>query len=359
MKESKNKKSQKPIRIGVIGAGFGSKVHIPGFGKIKGVKIIALSGRSETKGKQIANNLKIPLFSTDWKKIVANPNVDAVSIAVPPIFQKKIAVFAARQGKHIFCEKPLATSVKEAREIVLAVKKAKVIGAIDLEFRNMPGLATLKKNIDEGKIGRVRRANIYWLTGGRASNVASLGWQNEKESGGGALFSFASHVVDYVEMLFGKMRSVSAHLGTIKKNGSTAEDSCDIMFNSSGNFPVNISISNVIYGGRGHGIEVYGERGTLKLVNNNPGDPMSEFKLSHVGEDGQKETFLKIPRTKIRSGLDSRLSMFLPVAENFINSIRNHKKNARPSLEEGLRLQILLEAAERSNRLGRVISIPN
>lgn len=348
----------KRINIGIIGTGFGSKVHIPGFKKTPSFRILGIAGRSIEKTSKIAKENNIPLSFSSWRKMILDPRIQAVSIAVPPAFQREIATFAAKNKKHILCEKPLASSVKDAKKIVKAVSRAGVIGAVDFEFRYIPEIIELKKLLLKKTIGEIRHINIAWLTGGRAGSNISLGWQNSKKQGGGTLLAFGSHTLDYIEFLFGRIKSVSASLSVAKKNGATAEDTCDIILELGNRTTASISISNVLPGAHHHIIEVYGSNGNLRMINKQTNSPNSKFELFHFTEDSGRESRLSVSPLPKTNGLDSRLSMFLGVTRAFAEAIQN-KKRGFPSITDGLRAQTILEAVIKSDSLGKRVSVRN
>lgn len=345
------------INIGIIGTGFGGRTHIPGFKKIRGVTVLGIAGKSKEKTLLIAKQHNIPLVFSSWKKLIAHPEIQAVCIVTPPKFHKEMAIFAAKNKKNIFCEKPLALSAREAKEMVKVANENKIIHMVDFEFRNILGLKEFKYFLIKNKIGNLRHINVGWLTGGQAGFNSKRGWQNDKKMGGGTLLAYGSHVLDYVEWLFGPISAVLGTLDLAKKNGSTAEDTCDLILKLKSGVVVNISISNVLPNGSGHFIEAYGDLGSLKLINKNPGDINSDFILSHFSLQSQKEIVIKTPISKRdRSASDSRLSMFLKTAENFISAIKVNK-NQSPSFVDGLRTQVILDAIKKSNLEKRWIGI--
>ena len=103
------------INIGIIGTGFGAKVHIPAFRKIAGVRVLGVAGTDKEKTARIAKEYDIPLAFASWKELIAYPDIHAVSIVTPPYLHKEMALYASKLGKHILCEKPLTVSTKDAK----------------------------------------------------------------------------------------------------------------------------------------------------------------------------------------------------------------------------------------------------
>jgi predicted dehydrogenase len=345
------------IRIGIIGTGFGGTIHIPGFQAIAGVEVVGLAGATYEKTKAIADKHHVPLVFSSWQELVACSEIDAVSVVTPPVLHKPIVLSAAQHKKHIFCEKPFGMSTREATDMLRAVQKAGVVHGVDFEFRNIPGLQILKRQLEKKEIGSIRYASVSWLSGARASAGVPLGWQNDIRSGGGVLFSHGSHMLDYIEFLLSPIASVSAVLSVSKKNGVTAEDTCVITIELSSGVVVDFSLSNVLPNGSGHSIEIYGSEGSLKLVNRDYRDLAHGFTLMHYAQSSQKETSLPIPVSDSdKHYSDSRLPLFVATASEFIRGIQR-KKNTLPSFEDGLRVQLVMDAIRKSNLFGKRIFI--
>ncbi|MDP3729520.1 MAG: Gfo/Idh/MocA family oxidoreductase [bacterium] len=351
------------IRIGIIGTGFGAKVHIPGFKTVRGVRILGIAGTHTAKTKEIAQKNNIPLAFDSWKKLVSHPDIDAISIVTPPHLHAAIALHAIKNGKHVLCEKPLAMNTAEAQRMYRAAEKAKVVHMTDFEFRNIPEWIYMRELLQKNYVGKIRHININWITGGRAGSHIQFSWQNDKKYGGGTLFALGSHIIDYIEWIFGPITSVSGNLHIAKKNvgGSiaTADDICDILITLKDSTPITVSVSSVLPNGRGHWIEVYGEKGSLKAGNSNLKDSVYGFTLWHgdISKDTGKAMPIPTHIPKIKKGLsDGRLATFIKTAEQFIHGIQTHK-NPRPSFADGARAQIILQAIQKSNTTRKWIRI--
>src|SRR3989344_494427 len=344
------------INIGIIGTGFGAKVQVPGFRAVRGARVLGIAGRSAAKTAAVAKELDIPRPFSSWKKLIDDPKIDVVSIVSPPRYHKEMALYAAHCKKHIFCEKPLAMSATAAKKMLSAVKRAGVVHGIDFEFRNLPGLVVLRGLLAKKTIGGVRHARIAWLTGSRASTNIPLSWQNRKKEGGGVLFSHCSHVIDYMELLFGKIKSVSARLTVAKKNGADAEDTCDMLFRLANGATASVTVSNVLPGASTNMIEVYGDKGSLRLENYDPKDPDFGFRLFHFSLASNKEKEISLKRPKKSNISDTRVLLFRQTAEKFIRAIEKKKKTV-PSFVDGLRAQMAMDAVRISDRSGREVLI--
>lgn len=345
------------LRVGIIGTGFGAKVHLPGFIRA-GAKVAGIWGRNIIEAKKYADNYNIPLVFKNWRDLVISNEIDAVSIATPPFSQKKIILEAIKHKKAILCEKPFALNATQADIVFQAARKARIIHAVDFEFRYIRHFRELKKLIEEGKIGTVRYCKIYWTTGGRARKNFPLNWMNYRKSGGGVLLNYGSHVIDYLEWLFGKIKSVSGNLKILKKKNAVgktpdAEDYCEFLSIFKCGIPAGIVISNVLFGGDGHKIEIYGSKGTLKLVNNNLFDTVKGFRLIFVNEKNISKTLAGEFESK---NTDGRIDAFSKLATDFIALVKQ-QKNEAPTFADGLRVHKVIRAIQKSQKLKRWITV--
>ena len=145
------------LRVGLIGYRFMGRAHsnawrqAPRFFNLKAnVEMHTICGR-DTAGVQMARvQLGWQNATTDWREIVESPLIDIVDISVPNHLHAEIAIAAAKNGKHILCEKPLAMNVKQAEAMFAAAQKAKVVHMICHNYRRIPAIALAKKMIGEG-----------------------------------------------------------------------------------------------------------------------------------------------------------------------------------------------------------------
>ena len=286
------------INIGIIGTGFGSKVHVPGFRNIPNVQVYGITGDSFSKTKKIAKQLNIPNTYSSWQELINDEKIDAISIATPPHIHKDIVTSALKNSKAILCEKPFGKTLQDAQAMTKSVKKQKMANAVDFEFRYVPEFQYLKTLLDKKLIGDIRYVSINWITGGRASINAKINWSNYKKYGGGILANYGSHVIDYIEWLINPIQKVNANLSIVKqsKKNIDAEDTCEIKAILKNNVKASVLITNVVFGGEGHTIEIFGSKGTLKLSNPNLFDFMQGFSIVHINGKTEKEKKLITPK---------------------------------------------------------------
>jgi predicted dehydrogenase len=206
----------KHLNIALIGYRFMGKAHsfgieaAPFFFKsdIKPVKKV-ICGRTDHLVKQAAEDFGWEEYSTDWREIVDRDDIDIIDIATPTVNHREIAIAAAQSGKHIFCEKPLALSALEAKEMYETAEKCKVKHMLGHNYRRVPAIALAKKMIEEGRLGKLYHFRGVYLQDWIMNPNTPLTWQLDKNSAGaGPHFDLNSHLTDLARYLVGEIDQV-------------------------------------------------------------------------------------------------------------------------------------------------------
>ena len=159
----------KPINIGMIGYGFMGRTHSNAYNRVSNFfdleykpVLKAACARDAANVKAFAERWGYESTETDWRKLIARDDIDAVDICVPNNLHKEMAIACAEAGKMILCEKPLAMNVAEGEAMCAAVEKAGVANTVWYNYRRVPAVTLTKQLIDEGKLGRIfhYRANF-------------------------------------------------------------------------------------------------------------------------------------------------------------------------------------------------------
>lgn len=337
------------LAIGVVGIGFGSRVHVPAFRESPAkCEVVALCARRIERAEAAARELNVPRAVADWRELVADPSVDALAIAVPPIAQAEVALAAVRAGKHVFCEKPVALDSGSARELLRAAEQARVAHAVDFIFPEIDAWRRLRARIDAGELGRIRHIALAWRveTRSHAKNAESSLWKAQTAKGGGTLYSFASHSFHYLEWLFGPITRLAARLAPA---GAEADARVDAWLDFAAGFEGRLSIASDAFLGCGHRIEVHGDEGTA-LLENRGRDYARGFELSFG--DRTTQTLAKQQTEDGDPNRDGRIEVVGRIAARFLDAASNPNTALRPNLEDGLRSQELLDAARLASSTG-------
>jgi predicted dehydrogenase len=215
----------KKIGVGMIGYKFMGKAHsnafrqVPVFFKSPLTPVLkAICGRDEAGVKAAAETYGWESYETSWERLLEREDIELVDISTPNNSHAEIAIAAAKKGKHIFLEKPMAMNLEEAKAVAEAVKKAKVKHMISFNYRKFPSLTFAKKMIDEGKIGRVYHFRAVYLQDWIMDSGFPLVWRLDKKiAGSGALGDLCAHIIDMAQYLVGDIDSVSAATETFIK----------------------------------------------------------------------------------------------------------------------------------------------
>ncbi len=206
----------KKIRIGLVGYQFMGKAHsnaylnVAKFFDLDAVPVMqAVCGRHKNAVKAFANKWGWASYETDYRELVARKDIDLVDVCTPNNTHRDMVLAAAKAGKAIACEKPLAMNVAEAEEMLKAVKAAKLRHMIWFNYRRCPAIGLAKRLIDEGRIGRVFHVRAVYLQDWIVDPEFPLAWRLRKEvAGSGAHGDLNAHLIDLARYLVGEIGEV-------------------------------------------------------------------------------------------------------------------------------------------------------
>jgi predicted dehydrogenase len=330
------------VGAGVIGLGFGEKVHVPGLRRA-GAEVVAVCAR--TGAQEAAERLGVPRAYEHWHDLVRDDAVHLVSIASPPATHHEIAVAAAAAGKAVLCEKPLATTVADAEQMVAAAGLAGVPTLVDFEFRAVPSFVRAAELVAEGALGDVAQLEVRW-TLAHHKRPPGAAWKEDRFLGGGTLLSLGVHALDYVEWFLGPAARLRGRLE--HRIVSTADSGCVVELEASG-ASAHILLAAAVDDPEGHVVALRGDRGSIVLENRDVNDYIRSFELRL--EADRVET-----RPPVHTEEDGRLAPFAALAERIISAVRNGGP-CTPAFADGLRVQHLVDAVEKAHRTSGWIDV--
>ncbi len=219
----------RPYNIGMIGYGFMGRAHSNAYANVAHYfdvelkpALKAVCARDGEKAKAFAAQWGYESVETDWKKLLARQDIDAVDICTPNNLHKEIAIAAAQAGKAILCEKPLAMNAAEGEEMCRAVEKAGVANIVWYNYRRVPAVTFAKQIIDSGKLGKIfhYRANFLqdWTISADLPQGGQGLWRlDAAAAGSGVTGDLLAHCIDTAIWLNGGIGSVSAMTETFIK----------------------------------------------------------------------------------------------------------------------------------------------
>jgi predicted dehydrogenase len=206
----------KTINIGLLGYKFMGKAHANAYQRIPlffspeyKIALKALCGRDEKGVAAATANFGFEGYETDWQRFVSREDIDVIDITAPSNFHYPVAIKAAANKKHIFCEKPLALTTSMAEEMLAAAQENGIKHQIGFNYRFAPAVLLAKKMIEEGRLGQIYHFRGAYLQDFIVDPAFPLVWRLDKEvAGSGAHGDLGAHVIDLARFLVGDFANV-------------------------------------------------------------------------------------------------------------------------------------------------------
>jgi predicted dehydrogenase len=373
------------LSVGLIGHGFMGRAHsnawrqAPHFFELPAdLRLRTICGRDRAAVQGAAKRLGWAQAASDWRQVVRDENIDLIDICTPNDTHCEIAAAAARAGKAILCEKPLARNVREAERMCDAVKAARVPNLVCHNYRRVPSVALAKRMIDRGELGRRvfhfrARYAQDWLVDPKFPLVWRL--QNE-HAGSGALGDLLSHVIDLARYLVGEFTDVCADAQTFVKQRPlrpgiansprrrvTVDDAVAVIGRFRGGGMFTIEATRFAPGRKNAlSIEINGDEGSLVFDL----EDLNRLKIFNVRDEPEEQGFRDIIVTEETHPYVGNWwppghtlgyeHAFVHTIADFVLAIcRGGRALAQPDFADALKTQRVLAACARSAKLRRWI----
>jgi predicted dehydrogenase len=373
--------------IGIAGAGmigaahaFGYRNHLAKFKqRLSGLSLSAVADPNETLAKQLADGFGFGRTVSDWRELIADPEIGIISVALPNFLHVEAVEKALLAGKHVLCEKPLALSANDARHLYDTAKSTKACAATVFNYRRIPALAEIRELITAGELGDIVSMLVQFQCEYAADPQLPHSWRYERDRAGpGALLDIGTHAIDTARYLCGEVAEVAGAVSTISIKerfvaaGSTvghnraelsAEkrpvDNDDVMsallrFESGaqGLF----SASRVAIGmGNTLSFEVLGTKATTRFSTQS----LNQYQIARFDGSGQSPfatvfnrpsspnvgAMLPVPFDGVAVGY---AEVFGFMIHDFLTAIADHREISNGTLLDGLRAAEILDAIQRS-----------
>ncbi len=370
----------------MIGYRFMGKAHsnawrqAPHFFPLKaGIEMHTICGRDAAAVEAARVQFGWQQTATDWREVVNSPDIDIVDINTPNDSHAEIAIAAARAGKHVMCEKPLALTVKQCEAMVAAAKKAGVVNMVCHNYRRIPAIAQAKKMIEEGAIGQVYHYYARYAQDWIVNPDFPLVWRLQKGiSGSGTHGDINAHIIDLGRYLVGEYEEVSGLMHTFikerplveaagkgqglsaksgKKMGKvTVDDAAMFLGRFKNGALANLEATRFALGRKNHiEIEINGSKGSLCF----DFEDMNRLKFFDNTTPNDRLGFRDILVTQ-GGGVHPYVGQWWPPGHiigyehTFVHTIADFVnacvagKSVQPTFEDGLMNQRVLEAVEKS-----------
>jgi predicted dehydrogenase len=342
------------IRLGIVGCNYGRAVLLPAFRLDPRCKVVAIAGSDAARAAAAAREMNVPEAFGDWTALVDSEAVDAIAVATPPRLQPEIAVRALNRGKPVFVEKPMAADLAGAAAMLRAAGQIPTV--IDFTFTELPAWQRAKALLDDGAIGRPRHLAVSWNLENYATRMRLRHWKTSGAEGGGALGNLASHSAHYLEWFCGPVVGLWARLTTLPDDPAF-ETGVTMALEFTSGAAGSFALSCASYLGSGHRLEFYGEDGAM-VLDNPTADYMRGFVLNHARRPARALSPVAIADDPVdgRFPAESRIAPVSRLIRRFLDAVEQ-RRPATPSLVEGYRAQLLLDAVRRSHASGRWIAL--
>jgi predicted dehydrogenase len=274
------------VRIGIIGYGQMGRIHayayraIPIFYDPLPAEPVLQAVADVVPGvaERAAARAGFSWHTEDWRRVVESPDVDVIDICTPNSEHLPVLEAAIAAGKHIYCEKPLCTNLKDAQRILQVTTKAGILHQIVAEYRFLPALMRARDMVREGLLGEIFHFRGLYLHAGYVDPRRPIAWRLRREAtGGGALMDLGPHIIDQMRVLVGNASEVQGNLETFIRQRPLAErpnemgsvdveDSAQALLRFPGGAVGSLEVSRCATGAEDElRVEVHGSRGAIRF----------------------------------------------------------------------------------------------
>ncbi|MBA1155523.1 Gfo/Idh/MocA family protein [Microvirga mediterraneensis] len=369
----------KSLNIGLIGTGYMGKCHALAwnavaavFGDVPRPRLTVLAEASQDLAERKARELGFARATGDWRSLVADPEVDVVSITTPNAFHPDMAIAALEAGKHVWCEKPMATRLFDAERMLAAARASGRVAALGYNYIQNPVMRLIRRLLDEGQIGEVNHVRVEMDEDFMADPEELFYWKSEASSGHGALDDFAVHPLSLLWTLVGGVRRVCGHMAKpyadrpVQGGGRRAVETYDIatvLMELESGVSGLLAVNRSAWGRKGRiAVQIFGSKGTIVYDQ----ERMNEVQLYTA--DGGKET--QGFRTILASPHHPPYDKFIPAPGHGLGFndlkviecrelIRRIEGDAAHliTFEEGILIERTVDAMARSAHEGRWVEV--
>ena len=371
------------VNVALIGYAFMGRAHSNAYRQVRSFfsprlkpRLKVLCGRSGSAVTEAADRLGWEETSTDWREVVRRKDIHLVDVCTPGDSHAEIAIAAARAGKAVFCEKPLANNVKDAKAMLAAVEKAGVVHMVCHNYRRAPAVMLARQLIDQGRLGDIYHYRGTYLQDWIVDPAFPLVWRLRKETAGsGALGDIASHSIDLARFLVGEITEVTAALETFikerplpdqprKKGKVTVDDASAAVVRFANGALGTIEATRMAPGRKNYNrFEINGSLGSLAFNL----ERMNELEVFFRSDPGAVQGFRTIMVTEAAHHPYVEAwwppGHILGYEHTFVHTVYDlleamaDQKAPRPNFKDGLANQRVLEAMDQAARKKRWVAV--
>lgn len=354
-------KSAEPIRVAVIGTGFGEAVHLPALQQIPDFRIAAVCSRRAERAHAAAQIYGASIATTDYRELIERSDIDAVIVATPPHLHHSMTMAILGANKHVLTEKPMAKTVAEARDMLKMADRSSVAAMVNHEFRFIPARSYAKELIDGGYIGEPYSASMsFYRSSLNDPHGVAFTWLMESEKAGGMLGAIGSHHIDTLRWWMGDIRAASGAVSTMVKKRRAGDSQQMLNVDADDNFAVVLQFHNGAIGTIHYSATATHDPADLIVVSGSDGTLVltADGRLMG-GRKGELVADLLIPDQYIRGAAMGGHPLIHPTVyllRQWAEAIRTGQSQS-PSFEDGYKAQEVIDAIGRSVQTGRSVDM--
>ncbi len=268
------------VGVGLIGSGFMGKCHAIAWSAVGAVfpeagrpRLVHLGEVDAHLARRRAEEFGFARASGDWRAVIADPEVDVVSLTAPNQFHAEMAIAALRAGKHVWCEKPMAPGFADAEAMARAAEASDRVAVLGYNYIQSPAVRHIGALLEEGAIGEVNHLRIEMDEDFMADPDAPFFWKHEAASGYGALDDFAVHPLSLISVLFGRVARVICDMAMPYADRRTPDgirravetyDVASVLMRLENGMPATLQVNRAAWGRKGRiAVQIFGSRGSI------------------------------------------------------------------------------------------------
>ncbi|QQR37567.1 Gfo/Idh/MocA family oxidoreductase [Devosia oryziradicis] len=268
------------IGVGLIGTGYMGKCHALAWNGVKAVfgdgprpVLVHLAEVNAALAREKADEFGFERSTGDWRALVADPDVEVVSVTTPNAFHAEMAVAALEAGKHVWCEKPMAVALSDAERMAAAARASGRVAVLGYNYIQNPLVRQIGAILADGTIGAVNHVRLEMDEDFMADPDALFYWKSEASSGYGALDDFGVHPLSLLHVLFGGVTKVFAHLSKPYADRPTRDgarravetfDIASVLFEMAGGISGMMALDRSAWGRKGRiALQIFGSKGSI------------------------------------------------------------------------------------------------
>ncbi len=332
--------NEKKLKFAIIGTGNITNEHILAIQKDAKAEVTHIFGRNESALEKLGKKYNV-LWTTDYKIILDNPQIDVVDITLPSGLHADFGIEAAKAGKHVIVEKPIDITLEKAKLLIDTCKNNDVTLSVISQMRFSDGMQKLHKYVSTGKLGKIIQGDAYikWFRSQEYYNNGK--WRGTRAlDGGGAFINQAIHFIDLLLFIMGSVEKITAKTRTVNHNIEVEDIGSALVEFENGAHGI-IQASTAIFPGLPARLEIHGTKGTVIFENDNISFEHIEGEEPISGQESEKGG--AADPTMINNNL------FVRQFEDIVSAIKQNRQPKVSGEEAFKALQLILAIYESSN----------